>query len=266
LPGPRHCWVDGQLRPIDAPVLRADDSAFTEGRGCYTSARIRAGRPRFANRHVERVVRAAKELRLGDVDPALALRALEELAQAAFGDGDGAVRLQASCDGSGQLHLVALARELGNEPDEWSAVSVALPHEGGGLSAGLKVSSRLTMALAGDAARAAGVDEALLFDASQQLVEGARSNILVAFSDAEILTPAIAAGGVAGIARGLVLERVAGVVQSTVAQTELERAAEIVAVNAVRGAAPIVRLDGKAVGDGRPGPWARRLCEALDRD
>jgi branched-subunit amino acid aminotransferase/4-amino-4-deoxychorismate lyase len=34
----------------------------------------------------------------------------------------------------------------------------------------------------------------------------------------------------------------------------------------VRGAVPIVRLDGRPVGAGSPGPWAARLAAALDRD
>ncbi|GAG47375.1 unnamed protein product, partial [marine sediment metagenome] len=40
-------------------MVRADDSAFSEGRGCYTSVRIQAGRPRFAERHVQRLQRGA---------------------------------------------------------------------------------------------------------------------------------------------------------------------------------------------------------------
>lgn len=247
-------------------MVRADDSAFTEGRGCYTTARVEGGKPRFGDRHVERLVRAAKELGLGDVDPALARRGLEELARDAFDAGDGVVRLQASRDGEGKLHLVAQARELGQEPSQWSAAVVSLPHEGGGLSAGLKVSSRLTLALAADAARAAGVDEALLLDGSRRLVEGSRSNILVSRGPGVLATPPVATGAVAGIARGVVLERVDGIEQRVVSEDELRGAAEIIAVNAVRGAAPIVRLDGTAVGDGRPGPFARRLAEALARD
>ena len=40
-------WVDGRLVSGDEPVAGARDSAFAEGRGCYTSVRIQAGRPRF---------------------------------------------------------------------------------------------------------------------------------------------------------------------------------------------------------------------------
>jgi branched-subunit amino acid aminotransferase/4-amino-4-deoxychorismate lyase len=35
-------------------------------------------------------------------------------------------------------------------------------------------------------------------------------------------------------------------------------------LNAVRGACPVVELDGRPVGDGKPGPAALRLREVLD--
>jgi branched-subunit amino acid aminotransferase/4-amino-4-deoxychorismate lyase len=217
--------------------VRADDSAFSEGRGCYTSARIQGGRARFAERHVARLVREARELQLGSLDAALVRRALEELAQAAFGPGDGVVRLQASRDGDGRLHLIGVPRPLGPEPSEWSAIVVALTHEGGGLRAGLKVSSRLTLALAADAAREAGP-----------------------------ATPPDAKGAVSGIARAVALERIPEIQERDVSSAELRGAREVIALNAVRGACPITRIDGAPVGDGRPGPWAARVAAALARD
>lgn len=246
--------------------MRADDSAFSEGRGCYSSARVVAGSPRFTERHAARIAASARELGVGEVDPAAVEAALRELARAAFGGGDGVVRIQASRAGDGRTHLVAVPRALGPEPDAWRALVVALPHAGAGPGAGIKVSSRLTLALAGDAARAAGAEEALLLDAAGRLVEGSRSNIVVVAGGGEPVTPPAAAGGVAGIARGLAFERVPELSEAPVPEATLRGADEIIAVNAVRGARPIVALDDVPVGDGRPGPWSRRFAEALDRD
>ena len=44
----------------------------------------------------------------------------------------------------------------------------------------------------------------------------------------------------------------------------LEEARELIAVNAVRGARPVIELDGKPVGDGRAGPAALRLRKILE--
>ncbi len=248
------------------PVLRADDGAFSEGRGCYSSVRIRGGVPRFAARHAERLARGARALQLGELDAGLVERALRELASAAFPEGEGIVRLQVSRDGGGR-HLVGVPRDLGDDPPSWTAVIASIVHDGGlALPGGHKLSNRLALSLAADAAREAGAEEALLLDAGGRLVEGARSNLLVAGSDGGLATPPLSRGGVGGIGRQLALERVEGIAERDVDREQLRDAAEIIGVNAVRGAVPIVRLDGRPVGDGRPGPWAVRLAEALDSD
>lgn len=248
-------------------MLRADDGAFSEGRGCYTAVRIRGGAPRFAARHAERLARGARALRLGELDTGLVERALRELSSAAFPEGEGIVRLQVSRDGAGRLHLVGVPRGLGDDPPSWTALIASIVHDGGlSLPGGHKLSNRLALSLAAEAAREAGAEEALLLDAAGFLVEGSRSNLLVADADGRLATPPLSRGGVGGIGRQLALERVEGIAERDVSREELREAAEIIAVNAVRGAVPIVRLDGRPVGDGRPGPCAARLAEALDSD
>jgi branched-subunit amino acid aminotransferase/4-amino-4-deoxychorismate lyase len=192
------------------------------------------------------------------------LRALSELAKAAFDGGDGIVRLEASRDGDGRLHLVGVPRGWEPERAEWSAVLAPFLHSGPGPHGGVKVTSRLRLALAAESAREAGADEALLLDASGWLVEGARSSIVVVSPQGEPRTPPLARGAVAGVGRAIVLEGIREVAERDVARGELALAREIVAVNAVRGAVAITRLDGRLVGEGRPGPWARRLAATLE--
>ncbi len=193
------------------------------------------------------------------------LAGLEELADAAFADGEGIIRLQVSRDSSG-LRLIGIPRELGVDPDEWSATRVTLLHPGPSPLGGLKVSGRLTLALATEAARNAGVDEAILADAAQQLVEGARSNLICVLRDGTAVTPPLESGALAGIAREVCLERVPEIRQSAVSVAELAHVHELIAINAVRGAKPITRIDGTPVGNGAAGPWSRRLADALASD
>ena len=101
-------WIDGELLDVEAAALRADDSAFSEGRGCYTTARVCSGAPAWGRRHAARLARDADGIGIGRIDPALVLRALEETARAAFRDADGVVRVQASRDGTGRIHLTAV--------------------------------------------------------------------------------------------------------------------------------------------------------------
>jgi len=257
-------WVDGGIVSRDEPVVFADDSAFAEGRGCYTSVRVEAGEAWFADRHLGRLQRGAEALGLGAVDAAAVDRALRELSKAAFDDGDGIVRLQLSRRADGRCCLVGIPRGLGADVAEWSAVTSTLRHAGEILSGGHKLTNRVVLGLAMEEAAAAAADEALLFDSADRLVEGARSNIVCVGRDGRPAAPAPEAGAVAGIALQVLLERIPEIAQREIPRAEVDDAREIIAVNSVRGARPIVRLDGAAVGEGRSGAWARRFATVFE--
>jgi branched-chain amino acid aminotransferase len=257
------CWVDSELLPQDSAVVRVDDSAFREGRSCLTTLRLIGGQPTFFDRHVARLQDGAKALRLGEIPKATIRRAISEIGEAVFPNGNGVIRLQVSRDGAGATHLVGVPRELGADPTEWSARIIALPHSGTPLADGLKISSRVTLSLAAEDARAAGADEAVLLDAAGNLIEGAMSNLFVASRDGALSTPPVASGAIAGIARAFILERILEIKERVISRADLFAASEIIATNAVRGARAITRLDDQQIGDGKPGPWCKRLTETL---
>jgi branched-subunit amino acid aminotransferase/4-amino-4-deoxychorismate lyase len=259
----RVCWVDGSIVPSDQAVVRVDDSAYAQGRSCFTSVRIAEGRPRFAARHIARIRDGARALRLGELGQETVARALSELAAKALPSGEGVIRLQASCAPEGEIHLIGVARTLGGDKATWSAIIAPQPHDGAALLKGQKVTSRLTLSLAAQEATMAGVDEALLLDVEENLVEGTRTNLLIANPDGSLATPPLESGAVAGIARSIVIEQIAEVEQRTISKAELLAAPEIIAINAVRGSRPIVRLDGRSVGSGSPGDWGLRVTEIL---
>lgn len=245
-------------------MVRADDSAFLDGVGCYTSARVRSGRPRWPDRHAARLVRDARALGLGGVDPTAARRALDEIARAAFGDGDGAVRLQASRDGAGRLHLVAVPRRLGDDPPAWRAVDAPTPHPGPSPWPGAKLCGEPWIAAARAAARAAGADEALLWERRGLLVEGGRSGLVLVPGTGPPRFPEPSLGGVASLALEVAREAIPELAPGRLDRAALRGARELVALNAVRGARAVVAVDGVAVGDGHPGPFAGRLAAVLD--
>ncbi len=254
-------WVDGTLVAAAPPR-----SAAPAEIACYTTARVSAGRAHLGRRHARRLRRDAARVGIGGIDEELVLRALAELAEAAFGGGEGIVRVEARRGEGGRPRLVGVPRPLGPDEPEWLALRAPVQHPGATRHAGCKLVGNPAYARARQAARAARVHESLLFDAAEHLVEGARSNLLVHTEAGELLTPAREWGPVAGIARELVLERVPEAREGDVSSRELGAAREIIAVNAVRGARAIVRLDGAPVGEGRPGPWAKRLAAVLAAD
>jgi len=251
--------VDGRLvSPEDAPA-----DAPGEARACYTTARWTGRGLRFEDRHVARLVRDAATLGVGAVDADAVRRAGHELGRAVFGEDEGVVRIQASPGAGGAARLVATARALGAEPDRWRAITLDLPHPGAA-PGGAKISRRRVWAAVADPVERAGVDEGLLFDDEDRLVEGTRTNLVAVSRDGAAFVPPAERGAVAGLALAIVCDALPELARRDLPRGALAGVRELVALNAVRGACPIVELDGRAVGDGRPGPWAARLAAALD--
>jgi branched-subunit amino acid aminotransferase/4-amino-4-deoxychorismate lyase len=115
-------------------------------------------------------------------------------------------------------------------------------------------------ALAGAGADA---DEALLFDAAGRLVEGTRSCLVVVDDAGAAWTPAAALGGVASVALEAARAAGASLREAELSRASLARARELVALNAVRGARPVLALGEAPVGEGTPGPVAAHLARLL---
>lgn len=214
-------------------------------------------------RHVARIVRDAGLLGLGALDPEACRAALVAEARRAFADGEGIVRLEARAASAGPPRLLATTRELGVEPAQWRAAIAREPHPGPAPWSAAKTAARAHFERALADATAAGADEALLLDAAGFLVEGARTNLVVVRASGAVVTPPLARGAQAGIGRTILLERTPELAEADVGLPELSDALELIAVNAVRGARPIVALDGQPVGGGLPGPWSERLAGAF---
>jgi branched-subunit amino acid aminotransferase/4-amino-4-deoxychorismate lyase len=259
-------WIDGRLTSDEAPAFHQRNAPSTGDRGCFTTVRVASGHPLRIEGHVQRLLRDARWLGLPDLDPALCRRALEELARAAFPEEDGILRLQASPEPGGGAHLLATPRPLGPEPTTWRAITADLPHPGPSPFGGAKVTPRPHFERAAEAARRAGVEEAILFDAQGRLVEGTRTNLLLVLEGGTLVTPPLSRGAVAGIARELVFERLPALMERDVDRDAVSRAREFIATNAVRGAVPIVQLDGRPIADGQPGPFAEELATLREAD
>jgi branched-subunit amino acid aminotransferase/4-amino-4-deoxychorismate lyase len=209
-------------------------------------------------------VRDAAQLGIGALEPETCLAKLERAGHDAFGASQGIVRVEARRSAAGGTELVPSARPLGAEPEAWSAVVATARHEGPGPYPGAKRSPWPCVERARAEARAAGVEEALLVDESGRLVEGARSCVVALRDDGRAVLAPLARGGVRSVARELVLAARPDLLEADVSLDELLRAHELVALNAVRGARAIVRLDGRPVGAGTPGPLAAALRTVLD--
>lgn len=131
--------------------------------------------------------------------------------------------------------------------------------------ADIKSGSLIHQVLAFQEAKRRGAFEAILLTADEKLSDGITSNIYLV-RDGAVMTPSHDAGIVEGITRGVILDlaREVGlpVVEGFLSVKEIEKADEMFLTSTNREVVPIVRVDGKPVGSGRPGPIAMQLLEA----
>jgi branched-chain amino acid aminotransferase len=126
----------------------------------------------------------------------------------------------------------------------------------------IKSLNYLNLVLAKIEAKAAGADQALMLDVSGRVCEAPGFNVFVVNSNA-LRTPA------RDILRGITREAVIGFAPQmgySAVQCDLElydayTADEIFLTSTAGGLIPVVELDGRRIGDGKPGPIYRKLAE-----
>ena len=117
----------------------------------------------------------------------------------------------------------------------------------------------------------AGADEAVFRNEKGNICETSTANIFLADSE-KLVTPSPASGALPGITRKVVLE-LAGdsnidISEREVSPRELQDSGEAFLTNSIMGIMPLVALNSKPIGRGRPGPvtglLARKYRERLE--
>jgi 4-amino-4-deoxychorismate lyase len=242
------------LVPPGEPVFTASDEALLRGSAAFETLRVYAGRPFLLDRHLERFAQSAREL---DLPAPVGAAELVELVVAAA-PADHVLRLYRSSEA-----LVATAAALPFGLDELRTRGLALSvfeHEPPQLLAEVKSTSYALPFAARRAAEAAGADDAL-FVAAGRVLDCATANIWWATGDV-LQTPAVGPGVLPGVTRSLLLE-LAGCVEDGHAFDDLLSADEAFTTSSIREVMPVISVDGRPIGTGRPGPCAARLQAAL---
>jgi branched-chain amino acid aminotransferase len=118
-------------------------------------------------------------------------------------------------------------------------------------------------------AGAKGFSEACLLNSQQKVLEGATSNIFIV-RGGTLLTPPARLGLLPGITRDVVVRlgraQDLHVEERAFDLREMLIADEAFLTGSVKEIVPIVGVDRTRIGEGRPGPWTKRLQEAYARD
>jgi 4-amino-4-deoxychorismate lyase len=262
----------------DEPVLHADDEAFLRGRAAFETIRVYAGRPFRIDEHLRRMAGSAARLDLGDVD----VEEFQSLARSAIERGgapDAVLRLYltAGREGGGAPVSLALVSELPPALEEQRSRGMKLISVRLGLDPELRAvapwllggvkstSYAVNMAAQAEAERR-GADDAVFLASGDVVLEGPVTNVWWR-NGRTLSTPSLELGILAGVTRATLVEAAGDlgyeVREGAFPSTDLAAADEAFTSSTVREIMPAVELDGAPVGDGRPGPAARDLQEAL---
>jgi branched-chain amino acid aminotransferase len=276
-------WIDGA--PVDAALASVPvfDRGFLYGDSVYEVTRTFKGRPFALPDHLERLERSAAAIGMVLPPRAEIERAVAETIAAASEPelyvriivtrGAGEIALDPAM--ADQPRLIVIARRVKLPPPEAyrDGVEVALVSRSRSAPGQTAVDPRvksgnyLVSVLAVDDARRRGAYEGILCDQVGRITEGSSSNFFVV-RGGRIATPPLSAGLLEGITRRHVmrLARGAGIAvdEAPLWPVDLQTADEAFLTSSVRGLVPIARVDGRALGDGKPGPITRRMSALYD--
>jgi branched-chain amino acid aminotransferase len=277
--------VNGRITSGADAVVSVFDHGFLYGEGIYETMRTYSGRPFLYERHVRRLRNSARMilLELPFSDDELAVRIADTMAASALGGVEAYVRVLVT-RGVGELTYDPLATphasviiivkphvDPGPEMYERGVrvviVEVVRNHPGT-VSPMIKSNNLLNCALAAQEAIRRGGFEGIMRNYRGELSECTTSNLFIVKGGAA-LTPPLESGLLPGITREFLFDvgREVGIdVQEQVLRDDdLFAADEVFLTSTTRELLPIVTVDDRSIGSGRPGPVTKELLEEFRR-
>ena len=278
----RIAYVNGQYVPHRDATIHVEDRGFQFADGVYEVCEVRAGRLIDERRHLDRLDRSLSELR---ITPPMTRAALSVVLRETVRRNrvrDGIVYLQVTRGIARRDHgfpdtpipasLVVTSRSADpakRDKAAESGVSVITVPDNRWERVDIKTVGLLPNVLAKQAAKEAGAKEAWFVDATGHVTEGSSTNAWIVTADGTVVTRPAEHGILRGITRAVILDilAAAGLKLDERAFTleEARAAREAFFTSASNIVVPVVKLDGALVGDGKPGPVARRLLEEIYR-
>ena len=224
--------------------IDALDRGFLYGHTVFETIGVIDGRPRFLNRHLQRLAKGAQALGI----PYREDEILSDVHTLCESIDRAVLRITLSIGGGGrgyqspespQSRRIA-ARFAWPEPIQAQPLTVGisaltLSHQP--LLAGLKHGNRLEQILIRQQWKP-DWDEALVFDVNQHLIEGTQTNMFLRQKD-ELLTPDLSLCGVAGVMREVIIESATRLgitlLQRQVTQNDLLECDELILCNSIKG-------------------------------
>ncbi|MEZ6061849.1 MAG: branched-chain-amino-acid transaminase [Planctomycetaceae bacterium] len=275
----RQVYISGRLVPAEQAVVSVFDHGLLYGDGVFEGIRVYGRRVFLLREHIERLYESALAIRLQiPMSPEEMTKAVEDTVAANDID-DGYVRLVVT-RGAGTLGLdirrtsdprvIIIADTISLYPQEIYDNGMALitastiRNHSAALSPRIKSLNYLNNIMAKIEGTDAGTVEALMLNAQGEVAECTGDNIFIV-KQGVLKTPPPEAGILEGITRNAVIKlaREAGleVRETPLLRHDIFVADECFLTGTAAEVIAVVSLDGRTIGDGRPGPVTQDLLE-----
>jgi len=272
-------WLNGRVLEARAARVSALDRGLLHGDGLYDTWRTYGGRCFAADAHLRRLSAAAKRLELPPPGDARVWAARAERLAARNGLDDAAVRLTVTRGATGDAllpqrrgrqTLLLTVRPLPGDLARRQAHGIAcvllpFPRDAAFPWGTIKLIGHASAIVGRRHALRRGATEGLYVTGDGEVTEGTTSNFF-AVERGTLLTPPRESGVLGGVTRDLVLRlaRRLGIRarEERLSVARVRQAGELFLTASTIEVLPVVRLDGRRVAGGTPGPVTRRLQRA----
>jgi D-alanine transaminase len=278
----RIAYVNGRYRDMRAACVNIEDRGYQFADGVYEVCEVRGGLLVDMPRHLTRLQRSLSELRITLPMPLAALSVVMHEVVRRNRVRFGIVYLQISRGVARRDHafpttpvqpsVVVTARSIDPAKGQANAARgikvITLP-ENRWPRVDIKSTALLPNVLAKQTAREAGAYEAWYVDRDGFVTEGSSSNAWIVTKEGRVVTRAADSGILAGITRAVLIDAFEALQvrfeERPFTPAEAADAVEAFATAASQIVMPVVAIDDRPVGDGKPGPLAKRLREQFHR-
>ncbi len=271
-------YLNGRLVPKSEARIDPDDRGFLFGDGIYEVLQVREGLPVFVDQHFARLGTSAAGCELAQPFDRAGFEAMARSLIAANAIENGIVYLQVTRGVAPRNHafpapstpptVYAFAKEVAHDPAlhrDGVGVITLLDERWGRVD--MKTVNLLPNVIAAERAARAGAYEAILVrdgvvtEASHSNAWIVRGGVAMTHPTGHRILPGITRQTTLRAARedGVPCE------ERAFGEAELEGADEVFLTGTTTGVLPVVRVDGRAVGDGRPGPVTQALARGYRR-
>jgi D-alanine transaminase len=267
-------FVNGLFTPLEDAKISILDRGFLFADGVYEVAAVIDGKLIDNQAHIARLERSLRELRLESPAPMAEIVEIERALVARNAIQEGMVYLQITRGATErdfsfpegvEPTLIAFAQKKNilASPYAEKGIKVVTVPDQRWARRDIKSVALLAQVLAKQAATEAGCQEAWMADADGFVTEGSSSTAFIITKDGAIVTRANSEAILPGCTRRSVIalaqQQGLTIEERPFSIAEAHDAAEAFLTSASNLVLPVVEIDGRALGGGAPGPYAKRL-------